>query len=121
MKKILLTLCLGLISATGFARSISDVQQDGAWYRIYDENGKQIHSVSAATYGELKGFSSTIIVFQDGGFFYVYDVNLKKQFSGAVATYGEVKSVAGNNFTTHYGNWVYTYDKTGKKINSRAK
>lgn len=121
MKKIIFFLLLSFISLAGMARSISDVQKDVAWYRIYDEDGKQYKTVSEATYGELKGFSGSILIFQYGGFFYVYDTELKKLFSGATATYGDVMTVSGNTFTTLYGNWVYTYDKNGKKINSRAR
>ncbi|MDE7413044.1 MAG: hypothetical protein K2N05_04530 [Muribaculaceae bacterium] len=120
MKKYLLLLFLSFISFAGIARSISNVQKDGGWYRMYDENGKQYKSVSEGSYGELKGFSSSIVIFQYGDFLYVYDAELKKIFSGSVGIYGDVISVAGNTFTTKYGNWIYTYDKNGKKINSRV-
>ncbi|MDE5870220.1 MAG: hypothetical protein K2H18_08295 [Muribaculaceae bacterium] len=120
MKKYLLLFIFSIFSLTAPARSISDVQKDGTWYRIFDENGKLYKTVSEVTTGELKGFSSTIIIFQNGAFFYVYDTDFKKLFTGAVATCGEINSVAGNTFTTKYGNWIYTYDKNGKKINTRA-
>lgn len=108
-------------SITLEAKSISDIQKDGAWYKLYDASGNQYKSVSAAVYGELKGFSSSLVVFENGAFIYVYDADLKKTLSGATVTYGEVVSVSGDTFTTKSGNWIYTYDKTGKKLNSRPK
>lgn len=121
-KRLILTSILALFTLiTLEARSISDVQKDGAWYKLYDESGKQYKSVSVATYGELKGFSASLVVFENGAFIYVYDTDLKKILSGSTATYGEVISVSGNTFTTKSGNWIYTYDKSGKKLNSRPK
>lgn len=119
MKKILTIITAIVLSLPMFA-SISNIEKDGSWYRFYNEDGKQYKSVSAATYGELKGYSASLVVFQDGAFFYVYDCDLKKIKSCALSTYGEVISVSGDTFTTKLGNWIYTYDKTGKKINSRA-
>lgn len=100
--------------------SISNIEKDEVWYRLYDENGKQYKSVSSSVIGELKGYSASLVIFQDGAFFHVYDCDLKKLKSCAISTYGEVLSVSGDTFTTKLGNWIYTYDKNGKKINSRA-
>lgn len=119
MKKLIVSILVATLALPIFA-SISNIEKDGSWYRFYNENGKQYKSVSAATYGELKGFSASLVVFQDGAFFYVYDSDLKKIKSCAVSTYGDVISVSGDTFTTKMGNWIHTYDKNGKKINSRA-
>lgn len=108
-----------LCASAGAARSISNVERSGAWYYLYDENGKKYKSTSASSTGDLKGFSSSIIVFQRGAWIYVYDADLKKLHSGAVSAYGEVIAVAGDAFTTRRGAWIYTYDKKGKKLNSR--
>lgn len=119
MRKVII-LALGLLMSFPIFASISNIEKDGSWYRFYNENGKQYKSANVATYGELKGYSASLVIFQDGAFFYVYDSELKKLKSCAVATYGEVISVSGETFTTKMGNWIYTYDKSGKKLNSRA-
>ncbi|MCM1070904.1 MAG: hypothetical protein NC391_04650 [Alistipes timonensis] len=119
MKKLFIPLFGTLIAIPMFA-SISNIEKDGVWYRLYDENGKQYKSVSSSVMGGLKGYSASLVIFQDGAFFHVYDCDLKKLKSCAISTYGEVLSVSGDTFTTKLGNWIYTYDQNGKKINSRV-
>lgn len=119
--KILLTLLIVLASASAsaFGRSLSNVESDGNWYRFYDENGKQYSSQSAASVGELVGWSSSMVIFRNGNFFYVYDIDMKNRKGYAIPTYGEVIAVSENTFTTRLGNWIYTYSREGKKLNSR--
>lgn len=121
MKRFLILFIIASFSLACVAQSISDIQQDGAWYKLYDENGEIYKSVSTITYGDLQGLSSSIVVFKDGAFLYVYDSEMKKLYSGATSVYGEIVSVCGNTFTTKSGNWLNTYDKTGKKLNTRSK
>ena len=109
-----------VMSAPLFARSLSNVERDGNWYRFYDETGKRYRSESVATTGELVGWSSSMVIFKNGNFFYVYDVEMKNRKGFSIPTYGEVIAVSGNTFTTRLGNWIYTYDRNGKKLNSRA-
>ncbi|MDE6258552.1 MAG: hypothetical protein K2M53_09250 [Muribaculaceae bacterium] len=109
-----------VMSAPLFARSLSNVERDGNWYRFYDETGKRYLSESVATTGELVGWSSSMVIFKNGNFFYVYDVEMKNRKGFSIPTYGEVIAVSGNTFTTRLGNWIYTYDRNGKKLNSRA-
>lgn len=119
MKKLIFLILISMMIMPVFARSLSYIQQDGVWYRLYDENGKQYRSVSSTMYGTLKGHSGSLVIFQDGAFFYVYDSELNRLKSCALSTYGEVICVSGDTFTTKMGYWIHTYDKNGKKLNSR--
>ena len=51
-----------VMSAPLFARSLSNVEREGNWYRFYDETGKRYRSESVATTGELVGWSSSMVV-----------------------------------------------------------
>ena len=121
MKKLLALLLLSIISISGAARSISNVEQRGSWYYIYDEAGRKVKTMSASTLGEVKGWCSTFIVSQNGSWIYLYDIDGRRLKTLSVSTVGEVIAVSGNTFTSRKGNWIYTYDATGKRIHTRSR
>ena len=59
MKKLLLSIVLLLSVANLQAQSISHIETTKNWYYIYDQDGKEIKTLSS-TIGELQGFSSTL-------------------------------------------------------------
>lgn len=120
MKKLLIAL-MAVVMSLPMLASISNIERDGSWYKVYDENGKRYKTVSVSGYGELKGFSGSLAIFQRGSFYYIYNSDMKQIKSGSVSSYGDIISVSGDTFTTRRGNWIYTYDKNGKQLNSRAK
>ena len=121
MKKLLTLLLLGLIPISVSARSISNVEQRGSWYYIYDEAGKKVKTMSASTLGDVKGWCSTFIVSQNGSWIYIYDIDGRRLKTLSASSVGEVIAVSGNTFTTRKGNWIYTYDATGKRIHTRSR
>ncbi|MDE7411296.1 MAG: hypothetical protein K2M94_04575 [Paramuribaculum sp.] len=119
MNKLIILFISLLISGSAFAQSISNVEQQGNWYNIYNHQGKKVKTLSAATIGEVKGWCSEFLIAQDGSWFSLYNADGKKLKTFNTNTVGEVISVSANTFTTKMGNWIYTYDANGKKLNTR--
>jgi hypothetical protein len=122
----LMTLCLstkGISVTSPTAKnntSISDIRQKGAWYYLYDENGKSYKSLSVSDVGEIAGFSSKFFIAQKGNWYNLYDADGKSYKSLSIHDTGSILSVSGNTFTVRKGSWIYTYDKSGKKIASHS-
>ena len=57
MKKLFLLIFMGILSLTVMARTISYIEEDGMWYRFYDERGNRYKTKSASELGELVGWS----------------------------------------------------------------
>lgn len=120
MKRIIFFSALWLMATLAYGRTISNVERSGAWYYLYDENGKKYKTANVNVCGDLKGFSNKIIVMQRGSFIYVYDADLKRIYTGSASNCGEIISVADDTFTTRSGSWVYTYNKYGKRLQTRS-
>lgn len=58
-------------------KRILDIQHKGSYYNVFDES-MTIKDLHAPTLGELRGFSSEIIVCDKGSFFSIYDESGKK-------------------------------------------
>lgn len=119
MKKIISILAFMTIFSMGMAQTISYVERNGSWYKSYDSAGKRITTASASTLGELKGWSSDIIVFKNGSWIYITDAKFKKLKTMSVSSVGDVIGVSGDTFTARNGSWIYVFDKTGKKLSTR--
>lgn len=109
----------GLFS-TGGGHTISSIDVSGGWIRLYDEKGRNYKTLSVSSVGEIKGYSSTLIVSQNHGWIYLWDAEGKKYQTKSVSSVGEVLGVAGDTFTSRNGSWIYTWDRNGKKINVRS-
>ena len=109
----------GLIS-TGGGHSIASIDVSGGWIRLYDAKGRNYKTLSVSSVGEIKGYSSTLIVTQYHGWIYLLDAEGKKCQTKSVSSVGEVIGVAGDTFTSRNGGWIYTWDRNGKKISTRS-
>lgn len=101
-------------------KQISYIKSDGAWYQVYDENGKKITTLSRQSVGEVVGWGSDFFVSLDGSWYKTYDLKGKKIATLSKQTVGEVIGVSGNTFTSKDGSWIKIYDKTGKKIRTNS-
>lgn len=119
MNKLIILLASISLSVSAFAQSISNVEKQGNWYNVYNEQGKKVKSMSAGIIGEVKGWCSTFFVAQQGSWISIYNIDGKKLKTLNSNTVGEVISVSANTITTKMGNWIYTYDVNGKKLNTR--
>ena len=99
---------------------ISSVETSGSWIYFYDANGRRYKTLSASTVGEIKGYSSDIVVTKSGSWIYVYDSEGKRITTLSASSVRDVMGVAGETFTARNGSWIYTFDKKGKKINTRT-
>jgi len=98
--------------------AISDIQQKGSYYNVFD-GSKKIKDIPVSSVGELRGFSSEIIVCEKGSYFSIYDETGKKIKDLPVSSAGEFRSVSGRNVLFKKGSYINTYDTSGKKINTR--
>ena len=119
MSKLLTILAFVLVMGTN-THQISSVETRGGWVRLYDEKGHNYKTLSVSTVGEVKGYSSTLIVTQNHGWIYLLDAEGKKYQTKSASIVGEVLGVAGDTFTSRNGGWIYTWDRNGKKISTRA-
>lgn len=120
MKRLALILAIVMsVSSAVHGRSISNIESDGAWYHIYDADGKQYKLISLTEAGELKGYSDMLIIFQKGQFYLIYDSDMKRQGQVAVPASGVILNVSHDTFTTKKDNCILTFSKTGKLLNRR--
>lgn len=120
MKKILLIVLFCALCLPMMARSISNIERSGSWYRFYDEKGNCYKTRSVSGMGDLVGWSSDIAIFKSGSFYKIYDSECKQIKTLSVSSYGDVISVTGEIFTAKSGSWIYTCDKYGKKLKTRS-
>jgi hypothetical protein len=99
-------------------KAISYIEKKGAWYHIYDENGKRI-KVLSDNIGKLEGFSANFFIVSKSSWYYLYDEN-GKHYKTLSSSTGKIISVTGDTFVVRKGSWIYTYNKNGKQISSRA-
>jgi len=118
MKRILIFI-VALFTSFSMAaqqKTISYIKNDGAWYKVYDEQGKQITTMSKSAVGEVVGWGADFFVTLDGAWYKVYDQNGKKITTLSKQSVGTVISVSSTTFTSRDGAWLKIYDKHGKKI-----
>lgn len=121
MKRIVMIMML-MLTAVGMQaqRQISYIKSDGAWYHVYDENGKKVTTLSRSTVGDVVGWGSDFFVTEDGGWVKIYDINGKKICTLSKSSVGKVIGVSGNTFTSRDGGWIKIYDKNGRKISTHS-
>ena len=112
---LFLTLTLGGLS---FAK-ISDIEQNGGWYYLYDSNGKRYKTMSVSSVGELQGFSSTFFIGKHGDWYYFFDDKGNRFLTKSVKDVGSIKSVSSKGFTSKNNGWIYTWDKKGTRTGTR--
>ncbi|MDD3771335.1 MAG: hypothetical protein PHC38_01605 [Weeksellaceae bacterium] len=98
--------------------AISNIDNRGSWYDIYDERGKKAKTLSS-NIGDIEGFSSDFFIVNRGSWYDLYDEDGKK-YKTLSTNIGDFVSVSGNTFVVKRGSWLDTYDKSGKKINTRS-
>lgn len=118
MRRLILSLAITL-SLTMHSYSISNIENDGKWYHVYDAGGEQYKLISLAEAGVLKGYSIALIVFQKGQFYYIYDSNLKRLGQVAVSASGEIVNVSQDTFTTKRGGRILIFSKNGTLVSRR--
>ena len=99
---------------------ISNVETNGSWVYMYNQNGKRYKTMSSSSVGEVKGFSATFFVSQNGSWIYLWDSEGKRYKTMSYSSVGDVVGVSGETFTSRSGSWIYTWSKDGKKINTRS-
>jgi hypothetical protein len=98
---------------------ISDIEQNGAWYYLYDSKGKRYKTMSVASVGELQGHSSTFFIGKNGDWYYFFDEKGNRFMTKSVKEIGKIKSVSSKGFTSKNNGWIYTWDKNGRRTGTR--
>ena len=112
---LMLVVCLNAYGQ----KQISHIETTGAWYYVYDTNGKRIKTLSRNGMGELKGWGTTFFIVKRSGFYLICDPEGMTIKTLGAQSVGEILSASGETFTSRLGNWIYTWDKNGKRINTR--
>ncbi|MFN4914172.1 MAG: hypothetical protein ACK5FT_02530 [Sphingomonadales bacterium] len=118
MKKLFL-LSFFLIAAYAMHAQIGEVKVDGAYAKIYDENGRYtnrvVHLGSTKT---LAGYNSQYIVVVDRAYAKIYDAtgkDLNKSILLGDNKY--IKHISGSAILVKDGNYVKYYDFDGRYTN----
>ena len=124
MKRYLLLILFAFSAVCAFSQGrspilISDIQQSGHWYDVYDQNGKRQKSFSISQ-GTLVGFSSNYYILRSGNWYYLFTPEGRRYKTLYAPSVGEIRSVAGNTFTAQQGHWIYTFDQNGKRLSTRS-
>ena len=118
-KAFLLIFLFASIAVNAQQRHISNIDNSGYWYHVYDTNGKKITTLAQQSVGEMIGWSAEIIVTKSGSWYKILDPQGKTLKTMSEQTVGTVISVSGSTFTSRSGSWIHTWDKTGKKLATR--
>ncbi len=118
--KIIAAAALFGLFTSGGGHTLASIDVRGGWVRLYDQNGRNYKTLSTSSVGEVKGYSSTLIVTQNHGWIYLLDAEGRKLQTKSTSSVGEVLGVAGDTFTARNGGWIYTWDRNGKKIGTRS-
>ena len=119
MRQILIILML-LTAAMGTlqAQRISYIETTSAWYHVYDQGGKKIHTFSTSQ-GQVVAYSESFYILKHGSWYHTCDSKGKKLHTLAESSVGQVLTATGDTFTSRKGNWIYTWDKNGRKLSTR--
>lgn len=101
--------------------AISDVQQKGNYYQVFDDSGKKISELwNPHNEFELLGVASDFFVVKEGNYFKTFDEKSKK-IAELWNPHDKMtfKSAAGSSFTVKEGSYFKTYDKNCKKTGER--
>lgn len=98
--------------------SIANVQEEGSWIKVYDEDNKRISQMSSSGV-TVVGVASEFFVTEEGSWIKTYDKNCKRigQMSSSNV---EVTGAAGRTFTIKEGSWIKNYDQRCKGISQRS-
>ena len=126
MKRVLATIftvllflgCATVKDQTEEVRTISNIQDNGSKYCVFDQKGKKVTCVNR-NIGKLVGFGSDWFVVTNKNKIYLYNLEGHKYKSLSISSVGEVVSVGSESFVTRKNGKLITYDKNGKKMNSR--
>ena len=94
---------------------IGMVKQNGSNVEIYDENGN--FKCNCGGYGDLKGFSTTLVVRLNGSNVEIYDQN--GNFKCTCGGYGEVVAVVGETVIRQNGSNTEVYDANGNFVRTQ--
>ena len=120
IRRLLLAAILFMAANSLWAQSISYIERSGAWYYIYDENGKKIKTISASQ-GEIVAHGTSFYILKQGKAFYItYDAQGRRLHTFGASSVGEVVGASGDTFTSKLGVWLYTWSKDGRKLNTRS-
>ena len=101
--------------------AISTIEKNGAYYNIFDENGKKTATISTQI-GTLLGWGSDYFIVQNGAFYNLHDESGKK-YKTLSTNIGEIATVSSTTFIVRRqagsAAWLDTYDKTGTKTSTR--
>lgn len=121
MKRIwTILLFASMVLAVHAQKLISYIKDDGAWYQVYDVQGKKIATISKQTVGAIVGWSTDFFVSHDGSWYKIYDASGRLLKTISKSTVGKVVAVSGNTFTCNDGHWIKIYDRTGKLLSTRS-
>ncbi len=111
---ILMAILSGVVNA-----AISDIQDRGDWYYLFDGNGKRYKTISKAASGDLVGFSESYFVCKKGDWYYFFDDKGTRFLTKSVTEIGEIKTVLNTSFTSLKNSWIYSWDKKGNRTGTR--
>jgi hypothetical protein len=118
MKKLLLFLFF-LMSVYTMNAQIGEVKVDGAYAKIYDENGRYTNrTILLGSNKTLAGYNSQYIVVVDRAYARIYDAtgkDLNKSILLGDNKY--IKHVSGSAILVKDGNYVKYYDFNGRYTN----
>lgn len=118
IRLILVAIAVVVSVLTIDAQTIGHIERNGSWYRVYDQNGKQMRTLSAST-GDLVGYSSTMFILRNGSWYYLYGADGRREKTFSVSSIGEVLNVSSDSFTSKKGSWIYTWSREGRQLNCR--
>jgi hypothetical protein len=78
--------------------SISNVQNEGSWIRVYDERSKKISEISSSN-KQVVGIGSDFFVTEEGSWIRTYDEKCKK-IAEMSSSNKAVRAAAGQTYTT---------------------
>lgn len=94
---------------------ISRVELHNRFYRIYNEQGREVKAVSDQI-GQLVGYGNTFFIVRKNNFYLLCDEQ-GRQYKSLSTSIGEVVTVSGETFTVRSkGGFTTVYDRQGNPM-----
>ncbi|MBQ7211801.1 MAG: hypothetical protein IJS19_03900 [Muribaculaceae bacterium] len=119
MKRLLMTFLTATLLLMASADNLSMVDRDGSWYKLYNESGRCVRTLSASI-GELQGFGSTYFIVKSGSWYKLYSSDGKLYKTMSVSSVGQILTVGPSTLTSRSGSWIHTWSRDGKRVSTRA-
>jgi len=89
---------------------LTDIRCYDSWYRLYDENGKEINKFPVTTYGSIICIGTDFFLCKKSSWYITYDIDGHQITTKPISTIGTYKNTVGEYINFIKMGWIITYN-----------